>query len=413
MIALFTGSLLFTSSSVILTDAQQDKGTYHIAVQITETFALYAVDEMGITTLIRDFGSQFGMVRTERVVEWFILTQDDIVPSPDGRFIAFVGLARQPSTDTALFVYDIAQDSLQQISLTGVAVSLWSPDSSSIALIADSHLIDFQPIMPLSIYDIASGALLSVTGAEGAGVPYVWTGDSQFLLYTDRGQPCPAASCIDAFADWYRVNRIGQNRQQITTLSTDLVGTSAPPSSTCAPAQGIWSDVNNRLYYSVGCINAQTGNDQSFILSTSLEGGTRTEIDDLALYPSDRHSYIRGLAANNDGVMVVIAADVDTGVLNTSGIEWRVLHISTEQSLTTLYQERFPIDVSRIIVDFSVFPDGNSMVVVGVDVIMDRTHTIALWWMPEALNWYNAMRLTELYAQPLGEMSSFLSLEHN
>src|SRR5690606_35786379 len=110
--------------------AQHAPSTYRIAIQITDSLAIYSFDEAGTFTPIRDFGPQFGLFGLS-ASEWLIPTSGSITPSPNGQSIAFVAFHGDV---ISLFVYNYIRDELLQTTISGFANLQWAPDSSALLL---------------------------------------------------------------------------------------------------------------------------------------------------------------------------------------------------------------------------------------------------------------------------------------
>lgn len=355
--------------TVFGTAAQSNDGGYRIAVQLNDSFAIYAVNQNAEATLIRDFGDQFGFLLSQRATDWIVLTQDDVVPSPDGRYLAFVA-GKIPETEHSLFIYDIRTNDLQQVPLAGYALPLWSPDSTALALIMKIWFVDFQREPLLNIYDLATGALNPVAPVEKLVYPAIWAPDSQSLLFVNDSPDC-SQPCMDAPSDWYRVDRSGSNLTRLTNLGTEIIGTSVAAQSICVPRDSDWTESGTQLYYSVDCLNSSTGNNQVLVYALDLSGANSLELDVQAEYPEDFHSYSKGIHSLQSGVYVAVSSTIQTYDFATSGNEWRIFNFIPQGNWIIFYQSRFPIDITIPLSFFEVSPDESELVIGGENSTLD------------------------------------------
>lgn len=328
-------------------NAQEDTSWYRIAVQTSDRFAFYAVDNIGNYSLIRDFGTQFG-VFAFNIGEWTIPTTSDIVPSPDGRFIALVAAK---SERIALFIYDLKEDRLKETPIEGYASLVWSPDNSAIALIPAERFALFPPaLLNLSVYELSTDTLEVLTSARE---PVFWTQDGLSLLYNNS-------------FDWFKIDKTSQNIIRLTNLYEQIpanLAHTAYSSIGCATQLGEWSKTSSRLYYVLTCVNDDERR-QNLIYSLSADGDNRLELDVLAVFPNDYDHAITNLITLNSGVYAAITGrPLIDDVYHTA---WRVIRITHPDETEIVYEMLFPPPMSRRLTGFDVSPTGERFILSGI-----------------------------------------------
>lgn len=330
-------------------NAQQGTSWYRIAVQASDSFAFYVVDNTGNYNLIHDFGTQFGVFGLN-IGEWMIPTTSDVVPSPNGRFIALVAATPE---EVALFIYDIQEDLLEQTPIEGYASLVWSPDNTAIALVPAERFVLFPPaFLSLSVYEIATGTLNVLTPARETVEPVFWSPEGQSLLYSNG-------------FDWFKIDKMGQNIIRLTNLNEQLpldLADTTYSSIGCSTQIGEWSQKNSRLYYVLACASDEDRR-QNLVYSLSTDGNNRLELDVLAVFPNDYDHAITNLVTLDSGVYAAI-----TGrplIDDVYNIEWRVIRITSPEESEIIYEDPFLPPLSRTLHAFDVSPNGNRLILSG------------------------------------------------
>ena len=154
--------------------------------------------------------------------------------SPDGRSIAFTGMARGL---TDLYVVDLASGTVRALTRDAFAdlQPAWSPDGRRIAFVTDRFssrldVLDFGPYR-LALIDPTSGTIEQVRAfTDGKMINPQWAPDSGSLYFvSDR----------DGISNLYRITLDG-SVSQITTVSTGLSGiTAQSPAVSVATRSGL------------------------------------------------------------------------------------------------------------------------------------------------------------------------------
>jgi hypothetical protein len=350
------------SASPLRGQTPTSESAYYL-IQITDTLAVFRVVDLDQVELIKDFDDQFGLYGFE-AAEWTIPTSQEIAVSPDGRYIALVGY--NTSVESALFIYDIVNDSLEQIPLPGIAAVEWSPTSDAIALFFDSTYLDFSlGVTNVFIYDLLTDSLSPVSTPSNSYYPVLWTPDGQSLLYVGSYTECDDP-CIDA-SNLYQVDRNTLQSTQVTDIGNQIPADVPQDLDlfSCGVSHLAWMLIESRLYYVVTCSN-QAEYPQSFFYSTTLANDNRFEAAAPLLYPGDISNRVHELLIVDDAVFAAIYAET----LESDGLiyaVWRVLRIDPPGNMTTVYEELFELGLGRVLNDFTVSPDGESFALLGTN----------------------------------------------
>jgi Tol biopolymer transport system component len=154
--------------------------------------------------------------------------------SPDGRYLAFTGLAGGVSD---LFVYDLRDNILQQMTRDVFAdlQPAWSPDGKTVAFVTERFSANMEWVEPgyyeLALLDIASGRIQKLLAFPNAkNINPQWTPDGRALYFL---------SDQNGKTDIYRIDVATAQISQVTNLYTGVAGiTELSPSISVALGTG-------------------------------------------------------------------------------------------------------------------------------------------------------------------------------
>jgi hypothetical protein len=154
--------------------------------------------------------------------------------SPDGRYIAFSGLA---GGKTDLYIYDLGSKSLRQVTddLFCDLQPAWAPDGHSIAFVTDRFGTDLSLLSygdyELALFDPDSGNIQRLQAFTGAkNINPQWAPDSQSLYFL---------SDQSGKTDIYRLDLASKMISQVTNLYTGVSGiTESSPAISVAQKSG-------------------------------------------------------------------------------------------------------------------------------------------------------------------------------
>jgi WD40 repeat protein len=307
-------------------------------VQQNEQIYFYSISPAGSATLSASLPPEFRLGQPTTQDVWFVSDLRRIAASPDGTIIAFTA---QRGEENALFLYTLAQNTLQTVTIQPTLQPLWSPDGGAILLSVCSCGLDGDPYSDRDyVYELASGQLFPITASGSHGGYYIWLDDSSALVYMEANGV-------------YFISRHGD-------IIRSLVEFMSPPSPhTVLYICGlIWSEVNQRFYYVLGCVG---GGDEpyEYIYSVDLAGNNRAEISDSlpTLFPDDYDVDMVNLhpITAGDGVYVVLSSS-DNSIQPDGLIRWRILRVSQGQ-IETVYENRLVDDLTGS----AISPDGQKM----------------------------------------------------
>jgi hypothetical protein len=160
--------------------------------------------------------------------------------SPDGRYVAFAALS---GGVTDLYLYDLATDSLRQLTNDAYAdlEPAWSPDGSKIAFVTDRFSTNLTNLAPgnyrLALLDMTTDSITPLPSfPDGKNIDPQWSPDGTSIYFlSDRG----------GITNIYRLEVATGRQTQVTNLLTGVTGiTSLSPALSVARQSG-------RVVYSV------------------------------------------------------------------------------------------------------------------------------------------------------------------
>ncbi len=261
-------------------------------------------------------------------VEWEITLPSQIVPSPDGKHVAFTAYSFA-QRETALFVFTQGQSDLIQVRLPGLASLRWLPDNDGI-LLYPPHIYTGRTEIEVSdiyLYRLVSGSLVALTRTpEDREGGTTWLAVVQQVLYTGPESVC-SKPCVSAY-DFYLATLDGQSTA-LTNLGAQLpADVPGNPYGFCWALHPVWSDANSRMYYVAS--SHYPGGDLPYQLlySTDINGNNRLEANPPALFPDDEFIVIVGIHPTSDGQVYVVTASFNHDIPGGFADIWRVLRIT-------------------------------------------------------------------------------------
>lgn len=240
----------------------------------------------------------------------------DVAIAPDGRHIALVVYSYDGSDQVSLLVYAFANNTVSSTALPGYGNLEWSPTNESIILKPPIGVFDQVTVLhDLYIYDLGQASLTQITDTptERGERNIVWIPGTTTIVFSSEYQPC-TTSCTGAVQNLFTVQTDGTGLQQLTNIDAVLPVASPYPYSRCSTQDAQWSAENQRIYFVVSCEDG----DRELLLSTTLDGSTRIEMDLPAIFPSDdtvvySQLQVHGLHLDplNDRIVVVTSVAPD------------------------------------------------------------------------------------------------------
>ncbi len=326
------------------------QGTDESVLVATPTEAgiqIYSVDVFGQESLIRTL-TEFRVGDPNDQDLWFIDEPSNMTVSLDGTQIAFTA---QRAGEWALFVYTLATDALQEITLPEALIPTWSPDSSAILLTVGSD----EPPYNDYVYDLVEQQLIQLTNTPQYGErSFRWLPNSSGLLYVGLYRECE--TCESMGQALYYVSRDGGETRLLSHAAA--LGLQDSYTSVCWPT---WSEPNQRIYYIVGCVGGGDSVNE-YLYSVDLAGNNRAEISTglWSRYPEE------------DGVKTVniqpspFTTDVYLTVNSQGGYgtfypNRRILHLQAPDQISTVYEQT---NQDEGLSSSSMSPDGTSIALV-------------------------------------------------
>jgi TolB protein len=352
--------------------AQQSPG--QVILQVTDHLALYEVGPDGQRTLLATLPGSFGMLYNLNV-EWNIPTWREIVTSPDGQYIAFVAYQLQGG-ETALFIYDVNQSSLTQVNLPGLGSIHWSPGSDAIALAPPEEYLDFAISLDrVYVYDLPADALVALP--ENSFAPLLWLPDNQRIVYVG-----PRLSCDDpcvVVRNLFVTDRTGGNSVALTDLGTQIPAATSVPFMFCFPQELLWNDVQQRIFYSLNCLD-ETERRLDLLYSVTLSQDNRFEGSLVSLFPNDTYSAILDIFPSENTSYIAVDGFSQPYIGGTeSGYgAWRVLRLDEPGTLTVIAEHIVDTNLWQNLINAELSPDQESLAIGGYDPGIDATGYVAV-----------------------------------
>ncbi len=273
---------------------------------------------------------------------------NDIVPSPDGCYIAVV-TAETPNRgfgNRQLFIYSVLDSNIQQIDLEPQIDFLspnllWSPESQHLAIAIDGeHSGD---IYVYSVSDAVTTRFAS-TEQDAFSTYFQWL-DKETLAFIQR-----ETGENSTYIETIHVRSLDEMlNQQLITLSEHAF-----------PALLTWNAQAQRLFYSTGYLNSDNS-----VYSIDLEGNHRLELE-LTGSPSDETS--DGRAARKNMVTGIVANEKSGDTYIFTNLN-HVFQISFEGDVSTLLEATA---ATLAMNDASIATSGDSLAILRLHTQTDR-----------------------------------------
>lgn len=280
---------------------QAPENSSRIGVNVSDGIRFYQIDSVGVAILLSDLSDDFAFYG-QGEADWIILAPEVIQVSPHGERVAFVAFRSFPGRtyeEAALFWFDVAQPTLNQVVVPGAFGVDWSPDSSRILLSGIGLGIYFAAISDVLnnsnayLFTLATESLVQLPNhANERRSDYQWL-DSQRLIFRQSGENCDQP-CVRA-VNLYVLDLTTQTISRLTDigyrLPLDISLDYLQFYSDCYPELLAWSETLVRLYYSATCYDT-SDQAHSYLYSTDLTGNNRLEANLLPFYPDDLYTRI-------------------------------------------------------------------------------------------------------------------------
>lgn len=279
---------------------------------------------------------------------WLISSPGNIVLSPDQRYIA---LSAEQRFETTLFIYQITGEQVWSAPVNNPVSASWSPDSHGFVFwqSADEEDDSEEGLFYVNV-DSPALTLLSTPAEVAYAQRFVWL-DNETITFS-------AYLVGSGYENLLSITLDGQTTILFRTndwLPTEFVDTIC---------EREWSDNNQVIYFSVGCVLYEaTVLQQAY--ATTLDGDVS-----LLLTPPDAmrqpvlqaNFLIRGIETHGNSTYFVIVENLRT--LNeidvTETFSWRILRLRNGE-WTEIYQES--PDNSIDIESPTISPDGHYLTV--------------------------------------------------
>lgn len=354
-------TLMFTLVfSPMLTLSQFEEETERLALQVHEQqITLYAVSPAGEFRLLRTLTDINMLSPTNQIktTAWNVIMPDTVKVSPDRQYVAFTAFDMKEVTKAALFVYSIADTTMTEIAIPGMADIVWSPHSDEFLLVNPWFISGGDTSTPVirGVYrfDLATHNLTPLI-LEGNHFfsNFLWLPDGEQIVFVNSFEECAVDACIEA-RNLYWIDFAGQGPHRLTNLgitiplelhgSKQFVDYQMDRFIGCQAANLVWSEEQQRIYFTVNCMPATEFNYTS-LYSVDLDGSSRLEFEVSALFPDDRANYIVDVYPDTAGHQVYAILEGHT----ITGNEWRIVKggVSNPYSLVVMNSAENTIDTS-------------------------------------------------------------------
>ncbi|HEX2909127.1 MAG TPA: hypothetical protein VHO69_19795 [Phototrophicaceae bacterium] len=364
--------ILMVMPPFVATSAQTPTEATRLVFEIADKVRFYQIDSAGIRTPIYELSADFAVLSHGKA-EWIIPIPESIVVSPQADKIAFVAI--QNYTDSALFWFDVHDPVLRQTPLPGLGGLQWSPDGRMILLFPDGVEISIPVyVKDAYVYSFEAGTLNPLVNPVNKPFGNFHWFDSHRILYRAQSEDC-AAPCIDA-GNLFLFELDTQTTTRLTDIGHQLPA-DAPNDkiqfyADCRADIVRWSSANNRLYYSVNCVDTA---DQvhSYLYSSDLSGGNQLEADLLTLQPENFYAVIQSIHVIDDTVYFTIESEIRPKGEGAAAIYagWRIYALSNN-GVRSIWEARFNEAGAAWLSAVEVSPDNRKLMVGGLDYTSDE-----------------------------------------
>lgn len=280
---------------------------------------LYGVSAMGDVMPLSE-ANQTINTKLARLSPATLQSPSDVALSADGTKLARVAYTYDGTNQVNLLVYSFVSDTILETSLPGYGSIVWSPTSEHI-LLSPPPYNGFDLVTNLRdiyIYDAGQAALAQVTDTPtGRGEHnIVWIPGTSTIVFTREEQPC-SMSCTGSVENLFMIQTDGTGLQQVTHIDQVLPVAIPYPYNRCLNRDVQWNAVNQRVYFVVSCEDG----DRELLLSTTLSGSARIELNLPALFPTDSSVVYSHLQVNDFHIdpsinRIIVVASVEASHLD-------------------------------------------------------------------------------------------------
>lgn len=360
-------------SNLTVVRAQTSENTARFLLEVTDKLRFYELDVNGVGQQIYELSNDFALL-TYGEAEWIIPIPESIVVSPQADKIAFVAI--QNYMDSALFWFEIAQPTLHQIPIPGLGGLIWSPDGSKMLLFPDGVEISMPVyVNDAYVYSFETGSLNPIVNPVNKAFGNFHWLDSHRILYRAQGEDC-TTPCIDA-ANLFLLDLDTHTTTRLTDIGHQLT-TDAPNNMLqyyfgCRADIVVWSSANNRLYYSVNCVDTS---DQlhSYLYSGDLSGDNQLEVDLLSLQPENFYSVIQSIHVLDGKVYFTVESEIRPKSEGAEAIygNWRVYALSGIDDAQVISEIRFDGAAASRLGVVEASPNNQRLMLGGLDYTSDQ-----------------------------------------
>lgn len=338
--------LLITLLPGNLVDAQSSSSGFLLR-ETASGLEIVLVNESGEVTSVLQSLPNYSFAPSENSLwvlhpDVWISTQRDIAVSPDRTQLAFVAVQNQ--TQFQLVVYQQATATLIEESIPGYAYPIWSPDGQEL-LLEMVYVPNNATLPESSIYTPDSNTFRQLTNdATSRESNFQWLPDGNQIIYQKN-------------RNIFLTDFSGTTHQQLTDLEQQIL-----PEITPSICDQVWSRVNQRIYFSVGCAD-----DVEYLYSVDLNASVRFELSVIDLYPESWEPpfvpvSISGIYPDESTKDVVVLVEIWT--LNTTN--------GSQDKRIAIYRLSGP-EITQLIFE-RIYPFDNALGVGVSDISPDQSY---------------------------------------